>query len=123
MSARAVLYLRVSSRGQLTDYGEDGLSIEGQREQCATEAAKYGAEVVDEYVERAETAKTDERPALQRMLRRIRGKQDVDYVVLWKVDRFARNRRDDANMLFEIETSGARLISATENIDQTLPDV
>ncbi len=53
------------------------------------------------------------------MLTRIREQRDVDYVILWKVDRFARNRRDDANMLFEIETSGARLISATENIDQT----
>ena len=116
---RAVIYLRVSSRGQLTDYGDDGLSIDGQREQCQRRAADLGAVVVDEYIERAESAKTDDRPALKKMLARIREQQDVDYAILWKVDRFARNRRDDANMLFEIETSGARLISATENIDQT----
>jgi site-specific DNA recombinase len=117
---RAVLYLRVSSRGQVeTDYDDDGLSIAGQRARCAEEAAKYDAIVVDEYIERAETAKTDDRPELQRMLARIREQRDVDYVILWKVDRFARNRRDDANMLFDIETAGARLISATENIDET----
>jgi hypothetical protein len=40
-------------------------------------------------------------------------------VVVWTVDRFARTRRDDANVLFEIEMSGATLISATENIDNT----
>ncbi len=115
-----MLYLRVSSRGQLeTDYDDDGLSIAAQRERCAQKAAESGAIVVDEYIERAESAKTDQRPALNRMLRRIKEQRDVDYVICWKVDRFARNRRDDANMLFEIGLAGARLISATENIDQT----
>ncbi len=117
---RAVLYLRVSSRGQLeTDYDDDGLSIAAQRERCVQKAAEYGAAVVDEYIERAESAKTNQRPELNVMLRRIKEQRDIDYVILWKVDRFARNRRDDANMLFEIELAGARLISATENIDQT----
>ena len=117
---RAVLYLRVSSRGQLeTDYDEDGLSIAAQRERCAQKAAEFGAVVVDEYIERAESAKTNQRPELNIMLKRIKEQRDIDYVICWKVDRFARNRRDDANMLFEIELAGARLISATENIDQT----
>jgi site-specific DNA recombinase len=117
---RAVLYLRVSSRGQLeTDYDDDGLSIAAQRERCAAKAAEYEAVVVDEYIERAESAKTNQRPELNAMLRRIKEQRDVDYVICWKVDRFARNRRDDANMLFEIELAGTRLISATENIDQT----
>jgi site-specific DNA recombinase len=117
---RAVLYLRVSSRDQLeTDYDDDGLSIAGQRERCGQKATEHHAAVIDEYIERAESAKTNHRPALRAMLRRIKEQRDVDYVILWKVDRFARNRRDDANMLFEIELAGARLISATENIDQT----
>jgi site-specific DNA recombinase len=117
---RAVLYLRVSSRDQLeTDYDDDGLSIAGQRERCTQKATEHQAAIVDEYIERAESAKTNHRPALTAMLRRIKEQRDVDYVILWKVDRFARNRRDDANMLFEIELAGARLISATENIDQT----
>ncbi len=103
-TARAVLYLRVSGRGQLeTDYDDDGLSIAGQRARCEQKAIEHRAEIVDEYIERAESAKTNDRPALQRMLKRIKEQRDVDYVILWKVDRFARNRRDDANMLFEIE--------------------
>jgi site-specific DNA recombinase len=117
---RAVLYLRVSSRGQLeTDYDDDGLSIAAQRERCAQKAAEYDAVVIDEYVERAQSAKTNDRPELNAMLARIKEQRDIDYVICWKVDRFARDRRDDANMLFEIEASGARLISATENIDHT----
>lgn len=44
---------------------------------------------------------------------------DIDYVTLDKVDRFARNRRDDANILFELRTAGAQLISVKENIDET----
>lgn len=82
-------------------------------------AADLGATIVGEYVERAESAKSNDRPALRQMLARIREQRDVDYVIVWKVDRFARNRRDDANMLFEIEISGTRLVSATENIDDT----
>jgi site-specific DNA recombinase len=117
---RAVLYLRVSSRDQLeTDYDDDGLSIAAQRERGTQKATEYHAAVVDDYIERAESAKTNDRPALNAMLKRIKEQRDVDYVIVWKVDRFARNRRDDANMLFEIELAGARLISVTENIDQT----
>jgi site-specific DNA recombinase len=117
---RALLYLRVSSRDQLeTDYDDDGLSIAAQRERGKQKATEYDAAVVDEYIERAESAKTNDRPALKAMLKRIKEQRDVDYVIVWKVDRFARNRRDDANMLFEIEMAGARLISVTENIDQT----
>ena len=117
---RAILYLRVSSRGQLeTDYDDDGLSIAGQRERCTQKARELGAEIVGEYIERAQSAKSNDRPELQRMLNRIKEQCDIDYVVLWKVDRFARDRRDDANMLFEIELAGARLVSATENIDHT----
>ena len=117
---RAVLYLRVSSRGQLeTDYDDDGLSIAAQRERCAQKAAEYGAVVADEYVERAQSAKTNDRPQLNAMLARIKEQRDVNYVICWKVDRFARDRRDDANMLFEIELAGARGYSAAENIDHT----
>jgi len=119
MSKTALLYLRVSSHSQLTDYGDDGLSIDGQRERCAAKAKEIGAEIIGEYVERAESAKTTARPELQRMLGRLREQRDVDVVVVWKVDRWARNRRDDANMLWEIKLAGASLVSATENIDES----
>ena len=53
------------------------------------------------------------------MLTRIRMARDVDYVILDKIDRFARNRRDDANTMFEQKSYGARLVSVKENIDET----
>jgi site-specific DNA recombinase len=53
------------------------------------------------------------------MLNRIREYKDVDYVILDKIDRFARNRRDDANLMFEMKACGAQLVSVKENIDET----
>src|SRR5450432_1412813 len=118
---RAVIYLRVSTTKQADKDSEqsEGYSLPGQREACRRRARELGAEVVDEYLDRGESAKTTDRPQFQKMLARIRTQRDVDYVILDKVDRFARNRRDDANTLFELQSYGAKLISVKENIDET----
>ena len=117
---RAVIYLRVSTTKQ-ADKGEDveGYSLPAQREACLRKADVLGAEIVGEYLDRGESAKTTDRPKFQRMLARIRSDLDVDYVILDKIDRFARNRRDDANTLFELKSYGAQLVSVKENIDET----
>ena len=61
--ARAVLYLRVSTAKQAkTDLDPEGLSLPAQRESCIRKAEELGAEVVDEYVDRGESAKTVDRP-------------------------------------------------------------
>jgi len=117
---RAVIYLRVSTAKQANkDEDIEGYSLPAQREACYRKAEAVGAEVIDEYLDRGESAKTTDRPEFQRMLARIRRDRDVDYVILDKVDRFARNRRDDANTLFELKTCGAQLVSVKENIDET----
>ncbi len=67
-SAMAVIYLRVSSTGQLTGHSQEGYSIEGQREACERHAGWLGASIVREYVEPGKTATNTRRPALQRML-------------------------------------------------------
>src|SRR5690349_2417879 len=98
---RAVVYLRVSTTKQAeTDFDPDGLSLPAQREACQRKAEELGADVVDTYMDRGESAKTADRPQFQAMVQRIRRARDVDYVILDKVNRFARNRRDDANVLF-----------------------
>jgi site-specific DNA recombinase len=66
--ATAVIYLRVSSTGQLTGRSQEGYSIEGQREACELHAQRLGAHVIGEYVEPGKTATNTRRPALQRML-------------------------------------------------------
>jgi site-specific DNA recombinase len=117
---RAIIYLRVSTTEQVhTDFDADGYSIRAQREACRRIADQLGANVIDEYVDRGESAKSAARPALQEMLRRLRAEADVDYVIVHKVDRLARSREDDISIAIAIRKAGAQLVSATENIDET----
>ncbi|HTZ86660.1 MAG TPA: recombinase family protein [Solirubrobacteraceae bacterium] len=116
---RSAVYARVSSTGQLgRDGDEDGYSIPAQVKACEAEAASRGAKVVKVYVERAESAKTDDRPVLQQMLRELPG-LGAKYLIVHKVDRLARNRRDDANLYERLVGMGVKLVSASENIDET----
>jgi site-specific DNA recombinase len=119
VSLRALTYLRVSSTQQADkDYDAEGFSIPGQREACQREAEKLGAEVVEEYIDRGESAKTAKRPALKAMLERLK-RGGIDYVIVHKVDRLARNRADDVEIVMVIRQAGAQLVSVTENIDET----
>ncbi|SNQ49872.1 Site-specific DNA recombinase (fragment) [Frankia canadensis] len=115
-----MIYLRVSTLKQVgRDTDPDGYSLPAQREACERKAASLDAEVVEVFVDRGESAKTADRPEFQRMLSFVRAQGDIDYVILDKVDRFARNRRDDANIMFELKSSGTTLVSVKENIDET----
>jgi DNA invertase Pin-like site-specific DNA recombinase len=116
---RAVIYLRVSTAKQAAKDEGDGYSLPAQKEACHRKAEQLGAEVVAEFIDRGESAKTADRPQFQRMLAFVKDSGDIDYVILDKVDRFARNRRDDANTLFELRLAGAQLVSVKENIDET----
>jgi DNA invertase Pin-like site-specific DNA recombinase len=117
---RAVVYLRVSTASQVhTDRDAEGLSIPAQREACYRKAETIGAQVVEEYVDAGESARKSDRPALQRMLKRLSEEGDVDYVIVHKVDRLARNRADDVTINLAIREAGAALVSVTENIDET----
>ena len=117
---RAVIYLRVSTAKQADkDVDPEGYSIPAQRDACLYKARELGAEVVDTYIDRGASAKTANRPQFQVMIGRIKELRDVDYVILDKVNRFARNRRDDANVLFELNAAGCELISVKENINAT----
>jgi len=116
---RAVLYVRVSTKEQLQGEGDpDGYSIPAQREVCTKRAAALGADVVEAFVERGESARSADRPELQRMLEYLRT-EPVDYVIVHKIDRLARNRMDDVTISAQIQAAGAQLVSVTENIDET----
>jgi site-specific DNA recombinase len=115
----AAIYVRVSSTGQLgRDGDEDGYSIPAQVEACKKEAISRGAEVAKVYIERAESAKSDDRPVLQYMLRELPSLA-VKYLIVHKVDRLARNRLDDATLYQKLVGMGIKLVSASENIDET----
>lgn len=117
---RAAIYLRVSTAAQATRGREpEGYSIPAQREACQAKAAELDAEVVAEYVDRGESAKTADRPELKALLARLDEKRDLDYVIVHKVDRLARNRYDDATITYALHEAGVELVSVTENIDRT----
>jgi len=119
--SRAVIYLRVSSKGQVnTDYDPEGISIPAQRLSCQRKAEALGLTIVHEYIEPGRSAtEMTKRVAFQEMLERIRRDRDVDYVIVYKLSRFARNRTDDAIVMADLQKRGVTLISATEQIDAT----
>ncbi len=117
---RAALYLRVSTVAQATrDREPEGYSIPAQREACQAKATELDAEVIAEYVDRGESAKTADRPELKALLARLEEKRDLDYVIVHKVDRLARNRYDDATITYALHEAEVELVSVTENIDST----
>jgi site-specific DNA recombinase len=118
--APAVVYVRVSpGKGQAAKVDEpDGYSLPAQLSACKRKAATLKAVVIEEFVERSESAKTADRPELQRLLQFVRD-NCVKYVIVHKVDRLARNRADDVAITLAIRQAGAELVSVSENIDQT----
>ena len=91
---RAVIYLRVSTPRQARKNGEpEGYSLPAQREYCTRHAHELGATVVEEFVDAGESARTADRPNLQRLLTYIEENQ-VGYVIVHKLDRLARSMAD-----------------------------
>ena len=116
---RAVLYLRVSTSRQATRNGEaEGYSIPAQRFACERKVADLGGEVVREFVDAGASARSADRDGLQALLTYV-AEGGVDYVLVHKLDRLARDRADDVMILAKIQTAGAILVSATESIDET----
>jgi site-specific DNA recombinase len=105
----AVIYARYSSHSQTEQ------SIEGQLRDCYAFADREGLHVVGEYIDRAITGRTDDRPDFQRMIADASKKQ-FQRVIVWKLDRFARNRYDSAHYKAKLKKYGVKVISATENI-------
>ncbi len=114
----AYVYLRVSTKEQArTGGGAEGYSIPAQREACLAKGSQLGA-VVYQYVDAGESAKSADRKDLQRMLKDIK-LHKPDYVIVHKIDRLARNREDDIAINVLLKKHGVKLISCTENIDDT----
>ncbi len=118
----AVSYLRVSTRGQAERGGghDEGFSIPAQREANKRKALSMGAMVGKEFVDRGASAKSADRPQLQAMLEYVKENASrVDYVIVHKVDRLARNRGDDIDIMRTLRECGVQLVSASEGIDDT----
>jgi DNA invertase Pin-like site-specific DNA recombinase len=118
----AVSYLRVSTQGQAERGGgaNEGFSIPAQREANKKKAASLGALVIKEFVDRGASARSADRPELKKMLEWIEENKDrTSYVIVHKIDRLARNRGDDVDITRALHKAGVKLVSTTENIDET----
>ena len=111
MKKRTVIYARFSSHSQTEQ------SIEGQFRECYDYAKKHDLLVVSEYIDRALTGTTDKRPSFLQMIEYSK-KKTFDYVLVYQLDRFARNRYDSANYKAKLKKNGVRVLSAKENISE-----
>ena len=106
---KAVIYARYSSDNQTE------ASIEGQLRECMEFADRTGIDVIGNYIDRALSAKTDNRPEFQRMIKDSY-KRAFDCIIVWKLDRFARNRYDSAHYKTLLKKNGVKVVSAKESI-------
>ena len=106
---KAVIYARNSTEGQREE------SIEGQLRECTQYCDKNGITIVRHYIDRAFSAKTDNRPEFLQMIKDS-AKGLFDMVIVWKLDRFSRNRYDSAHYKALLRKNGVKVVSATENI-------
>ncbi len=104
-----VIYARFSSHSQ------NEQSIEGQLNACYDYAKLNGYTVINEYIDRALTGKTDNRPEFQKMIVDS-NKKHFQGVLVYQLDRFARNRYDSATYKAKLKKNDVRVISAKENI-------
>ncbi|HOO51764.1 MAG TPA: recombinase family protein, partial [Alphaproteobacteria bacterium] len=109
MSENIVIYARFSSHNQ------NEQSIEGQLKACHSFAALHDFVVIQEYVDRAISGTTDKRPEFLRMVEDSKQKR-FKYVLVYQLDRFARNRYDSATYKAKLKKNGVRVLSAKENI-------
>lgn len=105
----AVIYARYSSSNQTEQ------SIEGQVHVCEDYAKKHDIIIVDSYIDRAMSGTNDDRDAFQKMLKDSNNKK-WDYVLVYKLDRFARNKYESAIHRKHLKDNGITLLSAMENI-------
>ncbi len=114
--ARCCIYARVSTDEQ----AERDLSIPFQLDRCRYHAQGKSWNVVEEFVDAGESARTDKRPEFQRMISSARGKE-FDVILVHKFDRFARNDYDFVVYEKELEELGIVLESVSEPGDASTP--
>ena len=105
----AVIYARYSSDSQTEQ------SIEGQLRVCKDYANANNILIVDTYIDRAMTGTNDMRPDFQRMIKDS-SKRQFDYVIVYKLDRFSRNKYEATIHKHSLKENGVKILSAMENI-------
>ena len=106
---KAVIYARYSSDTQTEQ------SIEGQLRVCQQYAKMNNILIVGTYIDRAMTGTNDMRPDFQRMIKDS-SKHQWDMVLVYKLDRFSRDKYESTIHKHTLKENGVKLVSAMENI-------
>lgn len=107
---RAAIYARVSTQDQNPDT---------QLRELRTYAKARGLQIVHEFVDKESGAKED-RPELDKLWKAVKARE-IDAVLVWKFDRFARSTKQLVDALAEFQHLGVDFISQTEQIDTSSP--
>lgn len=105
----AVIYARYSSENQTEQ------SIEGQIHVCQEYALRNNILILNTYIDRAMSGTNDNRPDFQRMIKDS-AKREWNYVLVYKFDRFSRNKYETAIHKKTLKDNGVKVMSATEQI-------
>ena len=105
----AVIYARYSCDAQTEQ------SIEGQLRVCEDYAKAHDILILDTYIDRAMTGTNDMRPDFQRMIKDS-AKRGWDFVIVYKLDRFSRNKYEATIHKNTLKNNGVKVVSAMENI-------
>ncbi len=108
---RTALYLRVSTAEQKPDLQQDGLR---------SYAARAGLDIVQAYCDVAVSGRREGRPQLNALMAAARNRE-IDCVLVWKFDRFARSARHLLTALEEFDHLGVRFVSVQDQIDTSSP--
>ena len=108
----AVIYARYSCDAQSEQ------SIEGQMRVCEEYAKKNEIIILGSYVDRAMSGTNDMRPDFQRMIKDS-AKKEWNYVLVYKLDRFSRNKYEAIIHKNTLKNNGVKVLSAMENIPDT----
>lgn len=106
-----VIYARFSSARQ------NETSVEAQLKECYRYCKENNYNVVGEYIDRALSAKTDDRPDFQRMIIDS-GKDLFKAIIVYQLDRFSRSREDSAHYKHKLKKNGVKVLSAREHISE-----
>ena len=109
---KAVGYVRVSTDKQ----ADHGVSLDAQTEKIRAMAVVHGAELFDVIVDGGESAKSLQRPGIERLLALVEGKK-VEAVIVAKLDRLTRSVKDLCILLECFDRRSVALISVAESLD------
>jgi DNA invertase Pin-like site-specific DNA recombinase len=109
---KAIGYIRVSTAKQ----ADSGVSLEAQSETVRAMATVQGAELVEVIVDAGESAKSLNRPGMERLLSLV-DSRGVDTVIIAKLDRLTRSVKDLAELMERFKRRGVSLVSVAESLD------